>query len=95
MDCPTKVWLRVHWSPYGISGGQTRPPEDHDNDSYISNDKLIVTEPTASTSSIPFQELSDVGSGLELLEKTLLGCHSSGLVALPFIDLVKNDSSKL
>ena len=28
VDCPTEVWLRVHsgWSPYGIPGGQTRPP---------------------------------------------------------------------
>ena len=25
VDCPTKVWLRVHWSPYVIPGGQTRP----------------------------------------------------------------------
>lgn len=40
--------------------------------------------------------LSDVRvNGLELLQNALLGSHSSGLVASPFIDSVKNDSTKL
>ena len=72
----------------------------HCDDTYILYDKSApniddITEHTPSTSSVPCQVLADVHSGLELLENALLGCHSSGLVASPFSDSVKNDSSKL
>jgi hypothetical protein len=74
--------------------------ELRDHDTSISNDKFVqncddLTEPTPSTSSVSCQVSSDVQSGSEFLENTLLGCHSSGLVASPFIDSVKNNSSKL
>lgn len=49
----------------------------------------------SSTSLISAQLSSDVRSGMELLEDMLLGRHSSGLVASPFIDAVKNDNAKL
>lgn len=69
--------------------------DDHDNDPHILRDESIVPEPTASTSSVPSQASSVVSTGSELLEKTLLGRYSSGLVASPFLDVVKKDSSKL
>lgn len=43
-----------------------------------------------STSSVAREMSVDFRSGLEILEK-LLSCHSSGIVASPFHDSVKND----
>ena len=86
--------------PYDIHYNNMHTEPSCGIDTFILNDKSIsniddVTEPMPSTSSIPCQVLSDVRSGLELLESALFGSHSSGLVASLFSDSVKNDSSKL
>jgi hypothetical protein len=82
---PKREKTRTNWTlkHYNLNN-KTAPNIDDD-----------IIEPTPSTFSNRREVLSDVCSGLELLENVLLGHHPSGLVASPFSDSVKNDISKL